>query len=95
MAIKEYEAPDILVRFDTKRCIHAAECVHGLPAVFDANRRPCGPDDVALPGEVRRRGATQRARGGGAPRVETVLDRGNGPVARYEEPGRRVTGPDS
>jgi CDGSH-type Zn-finger protein/uncharacterized Fe-S cluster protein YjdI len=28
------------VTFDGPRCIHAAECVRGLPAVFDRNRRP-------------------------------------------------------
>lgn len=52
MALKEYSAPDIVVRFDTKRCIHAAECVHGLPAVFDAERRPWIVPDAASADEL-------------------------------------------
>ncbi|MEU8510088.1 (4Fe-4S)-binding protein [Kitasatospora sp. NPDC048722] len=37
---KAYEAPGITVTFDAGICRHAAECVHGLPAVFDTGRRP-------------------------------------------------------
>ena len=37
---REYKAEHITVRFDPSRCIHAAECVHGLPGVFEQNRRP-------------------------------------------------------
>lgn len=37
---KHYTAPDILVRYDTPRYIHAAECVRGLPDVFDTAKRP-------------------------------------------------------
>ena len=40
MGSKAYEAEGIVVRFDLKRCIHAEACVHGLPPVFDAKRRP-------------------------------------------------------
>ena len=38
--IRSYEAEDIIIDFDARRCIHAAECVRGLPAVFDPERRP-------------------------------------------------------
>lgn len=38
--IRSYESEEITVDFDAKRCIHAEECVHGLPDVFDAERRP-------------------------------------------------------
>lgn len=38
--IREYEGKDISVRYDVKRCIHVAECVEGLPAVFDRHRKP-------------------------------------------------------
>ncbi|WP_416840032.1 CDGSH iron-sulfur domain-containing protein [Haloferax sp. DFSO52] len=38
--VHEYEGTDITVSFDVKRCIHARECVKGLPAVFDKNKRP-------------------------------------------------------
>lgn len=37
---KAYTAPNITVYYDPARCIHAAECVRGLPAVFDVSKRP-------------------------------------------------------
>lgn len=37
---KTYAADSIAVRFDPRRCIHAAECVIRLPDVFDPERRP-------------------------------------------------------
>jgi CDGSH-type Zn-finger protein/uncharacterized Fe-S cluster protein YjdI len=38
--IREYESDDIIVRFDIRRCIHAEECVKGLPGVFERDRKP-------------------------------------------------------
>ncbi len=38
--IYEYEGEDLVVTYDLARCIHAEECVKGLPAVFDPTRRP-------------------------------------------------------
>ena len=38
--IRTYEAEELVVEYDLKRCIHAEECIHGLPDVFDAERRP-------------------------------------------------------
>jgi CDGSH-type Zn-finger protein/uncharacterized Fe-S cluster protein YjdI len=38
--IRSYESDEIAVDYDAGRCIHAEECVKGLPAVFDAGRRP-------------------------------------------------------
>jgi CDGSH-type Zn-finger protein/uncharacterized Fe-S cluster protein YjdI len=35
-----YEGEDIDVHYELKRCIHAAECVHDLPRVFDPNQKP-------------------------------------------------------
>ena len=35
-----YKSDDITVTYALKRCIHAAECVHGLPSVFDPNAKP-------------------------------------------------------
>ena len=35
-----YESEDAVVTYDAKRCIHAKECVHGAPEVFDPARRP-------------------------------------------------------
>ena len=37
---KRYTSEAITVTFAAPRCIHAAECVRRLPAVFDKNRRP-------------------------------------------------------
>ncbi|MGH7453519.1 MAG: CDGSH iron-sulfur domain-containing protein, partial [bacterium] len=37
--IHEYAGDKIIVRYDVKRCIHAEECVHGLPVVFKRNER--------------------------------------------------------
>jgi CDGSH-type Zn-finger protein/uncharacterized Fe-S cluster protein YjdI len=38
--IHRYEGDGIVVTYDPRRCIHAEECVHGLPAVFDSKRKP-------------------------------------------------------
>lgn len=35
-----YENKELQVTWDLKRCIHAEECVHGLPDVFDPTRKP-------------------------------------------------------
>ncbi|MEE9208779.1 MAG: (4Fe-4S)-binding protein [Gemmatimonadota bacterium] len=38
--IHEYAGKDITVTYDVELCIHAAECVRGLPAVFNPDNRP-------------------------------------------------------
>jgi uncharacterized Fe-S cluster protein YjdI len=45
--VQSYETDEILVTYDPNLCTHAAECVRGLPAVFDT-RRP----DWIRPGEA-------------------------------------------
>lgn len=40
MKSRRYERDDLTVEYVVSRCIHAAECVRGLPAVFDPDRRP-------------------------------------------------------
>ena len=46
---KSYEGAGITVEFEARRCIHAAECVRGLPEVFDPERRPwIDPDRGAV-----------------------------------------------
>lgn len=40
MARRNYSGPIVDVSFDTDLCQHAAECVRGMPAVFDTSRRP-------------------------------------------------------
>ncbi|WP_330285716.1 (4Fe-4S)-binding protein [Streptomyces sp. NBC_00576] len=37
---KAYQAPEITVTFEARRCLHAAECLGGLPEVFDTSTRP-------------------------------------------------------
>ncbi|MEW2429745.1 (4Fe-4S)-binding protein [Micromonospora sp. NPDC047644] len=39
-AKKTYEGKKITVTFEAGRCLHAAECVGGLPEVFDTGQRP-------------------------------------------------------
>ncbi|MGW6535328.1 (4Fe-4S)-binding protein [Streptomyces sp. NPDC055051] len=45
--LKEYDGEGITVTFEPRRCLHAAECVHGLPEVFDLSRRPWVLPDAA------------------------------------------------
>lgn len=40
MTRKNYHGPIVDVSFDLEVCRHAAECVRGMPAVFDTGRRP-------------------------------------------------------
>lgn len=53
--VKAYPATGLTVTFEAARCIHAAECVRGLPGVFDSSARPwIRPDraDLVLVVEV-------------------------------------------
>jgi uncharacterized Fe-S cluster protein YjdI len=43
MAPRTYRGERIEVSFDAELCIHAAECVRGLPKVFDRDRPPMDP----------------------------------------------------
>ena len=53
--IRTYESDEIEVEYDVRRCIHAAECVKGLPAVFDPASRPwIDPTKAASAEEVAR-----------------------------------------
>ena len=38
--VRHYADEVIDITYDARRCIHAKECVNGLPAVFDTARRP-------------------------------------------------------
>ncbi len=40
MAFREYSTDEIVVRWDSSRCIHTAMCLRALPEVFDVGRRP-------------------------------------------------------
>ena|SRR5687768_16522900 len=37
---RAYSAPGVTVFYDRGRCLHFAECIRGLPEVFDARKRP-------------------------------------------------------
>lgn len=50
--VSAYEADGVTVYYDKSRCINAAECVRGLPAVFDTNRNPWIKPAAAAPDEV-------------------------------------------
>lgn len=49
MAFKvfNYEGGAMTVHYESKRCIHAKECVRGLPGVFDPKKRPWVTPDAA------------------------------------------------
>jgi uncharacterized Fe-S cluster protein YjdI/CDGSH-type Zn-finger protein len=49
---KQYHGEAVEVSFDGARCRHAAECLRGLPAVFDLSRRPWILPDGADPDDV-------------------------------------------
>jgi len=38
--IYSYENDELEVTWNLKRCIHAKECIHGLPDVFDPEKKP-------------------------------------------------------
>ncbi|MEQ8524140.1 CDGSH iron-sulfur domain-containing protein [Gracilimonas sp.] len=38
--VLSYSTDEIEVSWDKERCIHAEECVHGLPNVFDPKKKP-------------------------------------------------------
>jgi uncharacterized Fe-S cluster protein YjdI len=44
---RAYAAPEVTVFYDQGRCRHDAECVRGLPQVFDPTRRPWIRADLA------------------------------------------------
>jgi uncharacterized Fe-S cluster protein YjdI len=51
-ARKRYTGQAVDVTFDPVRCRHAAECLRGLPGVFDTGRRPWILPDGADPADV-------------------------------------------
>lgn len=92
MTRRIYRGTDIEVSFDGDLCIHATDCVRGLPAVFDRERRPWVFADNAIAEEVSAviercpSGALQYRRLDGARNeptgpVTTVTAVENGPLA--------------
>ncbi len=98
-----YASDALVVEYDAARCIHAAECVKGLPTVFDPNARPWIQPSAAAADEVARvvercpTGALQYRRTDGgapeaAPATNTVRLAADGPV--YLSGRIRLTLPD-
>lgn len=54
MSTKDYLGREVIVNFDGSRCIHAAECVGGLPEVFDPDARPWIDPDKATAQDIAR-----------------------------------------
>ncbi len=52
MAMKEYYCEGLTVQWNPEKCIHAQECVKGLPQVFNHERKPwidmqgAGPEEI-------------------------------------------------
>ncbi len=55
MPRKLYTSPIVHVSFDSDLCEHAAECVRGMPSVFDTSRRPWIDPGVASTEELAHR----------------------------------------
>lgn len=51
--ILEYDSEDITVSYDSKRCIHSAECVKNLNAVFDPDKKPWIQPENATAEEIK------------------------------------------
>lgn len=49
---RAYTGAEITVQFEATRCRHFAECIRGLPAVFNPSARPWIAVDAALAQEV-------------------------------------------
>jgi len=50
--IKQYETDDLIVFWDTQKCIHASMCWTGLPKVFQPRERPWIKVDQATPEQI-------------------------------------------
>ena len=50
--LHRYETDDVVVTWDAGVCIHAAECVRGLPAVFDPDAKPWVRPEAARPDDL-------------------------------------------
>ncbi|HYD10011.1 MAG TPA: (4Fe-4S)-binding protein [Acidimicrobiales bacterium] len=52
--MKRYEGRGITITWEPERCQHAAECVRGLPGVFDSSKKPwidplgASADEIAM-----------------------------------------------
>lgn len=49
---RKYTAEGIVVYYQPRLCIHAAECVRGIPTVFDTQKRPWIQPEYATPDQI-------------------------------------------
>ncbi|MGW2260502.1 (4Fe-4S)-binding protein [Streptomyces sp. NPDC001780] len=87
---KAYKGRSITVTFEARRCRHAAECVNGLPEVFDPGKRPWIRPDGA---EAERLAEVVRRCPSGALRYE-LMD-GEAETTRGPAAGQRRADPPS
>jgi uncharacterized Fe-S cluster protein YjdI len=88
---KRYTGEAVDVSFDPVRCRHAAECVRGLAAVFDTDRRPWILPDGADPADVVR--VVARCPTGALrthPRASTTGEQPTAPTEVVAQPGGPV-----
>ncbi|HXY49373.1 MAG TPA: CDGSH iron-sulfur domain-containing protein [Terriglobales bacterium] len=52
MKVHEYKGREITITYDVSRCIHAKECVHGAPAVFNPANKPWVSADGNSPDRI-------------------------------------------
>jgi uncharacterized Fe-S cluster protein YjdI len=50
--MQEYKNDNLIVRYDPAICIHAGECVRGLPSVFNVSKKPWIDVNGASPTEI-------------------------------------------
>ena len=50
--MQEYKNDELTVRYDPKTCIHAGDCVRGLPSVFDVSKKPWIDVNGAAPATI-------------------------------------------
>ncbi|NNF64459.1 MAG: hypothetical protein HKN07_09375 [Acidimicrobiia bacterium] len=103
MTKRTYQRDNLIVHWDSSRCIHSGRCLRGLPEVFDLQARPwvqleeAESDAVTATIETCPSGALTYERVGGQPEqtpdVPTITPHPNGPlhVRGYVEV-RDVTG---
>jgi uncharacterized Fe-S cluster protein YjdI len=87
---KPYRGSAVEVSFDGARCRHAAECLRGLPAVFDLSRRPWILPDAADPDDVVRVAARCPT---GALRTRPITSTSETPVTPTEVNAGRAGAP--
>ena len=100
---REYRTDQIVVYWEPKLCIHTANCIRGLPAVFNPSARPWIAVDAATADQIAEviqtcpTGALHFARldegpQEEAPDVTTISERPNGPL--YVRGHVRIVGQD-